>query len=52
VRDTHTYTNSYSYFNSATYAHAQRQSNTKGSPDAASEAMSTGTGEWLRRVIG
>ena len=37
VTDTHTY--SYSYFNSTAYAHTQRQSNTKGSPNAASETL-------------
>jgi hypothetical protein len=41
VRDTHTYTYTYSYshFNSAAYAHTQRQSNTKGSPDSASSPV-------------
>ena len=43
MRDTytHSYSHSYSYshFNSAAYAHTQRQSNTKGSPDSASETV-------------
>jgi hypothetical protein len=49
VRDTHTYTYSYSHLNSAAYAHTQRQSNTKGSPNSASAPVILGNGESANR---
>jgi hypothetical protein len=41
VRNAYSLTNahSYSYFNPAAYAYAKKQSNTKGSPNAASETL-------------
>jgi hypothetical protein len=39
VCNTHTHTHTYSYFNSAAYAYTKRQSNTKDSPNTASETL-------------